>query len=115
MRKALVILAAAALAACGGGGDDGPTGTTGQTPTLSLSISPTAVSVQQSGSNTVAITIARGGGLAANVDLSLEGAPTGVTGSFSPASLANGVTSSTLTLNASSAATAGTSNITIRA
>jgi hypothetical protein len=73
------------------------------------------VSVQQSGSNTVAITVARGGGLTANVDLSIEGAPSGVTGSFSPASLANGVTSSTLTLNASSSAAAGTSTITIRA
>jgi len=116
MRKALVIVAAAAaLAACGGGGDDAPTGTGGQTPTLSLSLSPTTLSVAQSGSGTVGVTIARGGGLTANVDLSIEGAPTGVTGTFSPASLANGVTASTLTLNASSTATAGTANVTIRA
>jgi hypothetical protein len=116
MRKALAVLIAVGLAGCGGGGDDsGPTGTGGQTPTLALSVSPATLSVQQSGSGTVAITITRGGGLTANVDLSVEGAPTGVTGAFSPASLANGVTSSTLTLSASSTAAAGTSTVTVRA
>jgi hypothetical protein len=113
MRKLMTVVLAAAVAACGGGGgDDTPTGTT---PTLNLALSGSALSVVQGASNTVTATITRGGGLTANVDLSIEGAPTGVTASFNPASLSSSVTSSTLTITAAAGAAAGTTSLTVRA
>ena len=118
MRKLVTFGLAAAVAACGGGGSDTPTGTNPgtQTPTLDLAISGATVSVQQGAtSQGLTLSITRGGGLTANVDLSVEGAPAGVTPVLTPASLASGATSSVLTLVAGSTATVGTANLTIRA
>lgn len=124
MRK-LMIAFMVAVAACGGGGDS-PTATTPggttpggttptPTPTLDMSLSVSSISVQQGASGTVAVTIVRGGGLTANADLTIEGAPAGVTASFSPASLTGSVLTSTLTLNAASTATVATTGLTVRA
>jgi hypothetical protein len=118
MRKLGTIAFAAALAACGGGGNDSPTGTNPgtQTPTLDLAISSATISVQQgSTSQGLTLSITRGGGLTASVDLSVEGVPAGVTPILTPASLASGVTSSILTLVAGSTTAPGTTNLTIRA
>lgn len=117
MRKLVTFGLAAAVAACGGGSDT-PTGANPgtQTPTLDLAISGATVSVQQGATSTgLTLTITRGGGLTANVDLSVEGAPAGVTPVLTPASLATGATASVLTLVAGSTATVGTANLTIRA
>ncbi len=83
---------------------------------FTLSASPTSLSVNQgsSGSTTISTTVS--GGFNSAVSLSVSGLPSGVTASFSPASLAApGSGSSTLTFTASSTATAGTTNVTVTA
>lgn len=118
MRKLVTFVFAAALAACGGGGTDSPTGTNPgtQTPTLDLAISSATVSVQAgSTSQGLTLSITRGGGLTANVDLSVEGTPAGITAVLTPASVPSSATSSILTLVAGSTTAAGTANLTIRA
>jgi hypothetical protein len=81
-------------------------------PAYTLTLNPTAASVQQGQSRTVEVTIARSGGFAAGVTLSLEGAPTGVTASFSP-NPATGNTS-TLTIGVGASAAPGTHPLTVK-
>jgi uncharacterized membrane protein len=86
------------------------------TPNFSVSSSPASLSIVQgtSGSSTISTTVS--GGFNAAVTLSASGLPTGVTASFSPASIvAPGSGSSTLTLSATSTATTGTANVTVTA
>jgi len=113
-------VAAGMVAGCGGGGDGsggGGGGVTGPpaTPAITLSLSGGSSSVAQGGSSTVTVTVGRSGGFAGPVTLALEGAPANVSGTFAPATLAAGQTSSTLTLSAAAAAAAGQSSLTIRA
>lgn len=77
---------------------------------FSLAAAPATVSVAQGGSGTSAIALTRLNGFSGAVTLSATGLPTGVTASFGPFS-ATGV--STLTLSASSAATAGAAIVTV--
>ena len=63
----------------------------------------------------IAVTVGRSGGYAGAIDLTVEGLPTGLTASASPASVANGTTSSSITLTAAATAAAGTTSITVRA
>ena len=86
------------------------------TPDFSVSASPASVSVARGGSGTSSISSSISGGFNSAVSLSATGLPTGVTASFSPASIAApGSGSSTLTFTASSTATVGTSTVTITA
>jgi pseudomonalisin len=65
---------------------------------------------------TVKVTTTAGTGFTSAVSFAVSGLPTGVTGSFSPASLAApGTGSSTLTLNIASSTPVGSSNITVTA
>lgn len=118
-RFAVTILAGLALAAtaCGGGGDATPTqpGGGGQPGTLTLSIATTATTLSVSGSTTIAVSIARGGAFSGSVTLSASGLPSGVTGSFSPATLDAATTSSVLTLVAAPTASAGSTTVSISA
>jgi phospholipase C len=83
-------------------------------PSFSLSASPGSVSVAAGSSGTSTITSSVSGGFDDPVALSASGMPTGVTASFSPASIAApGSGSSTLTLTASSGAATGTYTITV--
>jgi hypothetical protein len=118
MRKLMTLVFAAAVTACGGGGSDSPTGTNpgGQTPAFDIALSGAALSVQQGATSPgILITVTRSGGFAANVDLSVEGTPVGITALLTPASVASGVTTSTLAFVAGASAVAGTTNLTIRA
>jgi kumamolisin len=84
------------------------------TPAYTLTASPTSVSVVQGSTGSSSITTAVSGGFSSAIALSASGLPTGVTASFSPASIAApGSGSSTLTLTVASTAAAGTSTITI--
>ena len=75
---------------------------------FTLSPSPQALSVAQSGSNTDTITIADGGGFTGTITLAASGLPTGVTASFAAGTVAG---TQVLTLTASSSAVVTTSAV----
>jgi hypothetical protein len=87
-------------------------GTTTPTNDFSVSLSPASASVNAGASATATVSTAVTAGSAQTVSLSASGAPSGVTVSFSPASVTAGG-SSTVTFAASSSAAAGTYSITV--
>lgn len=120
----------ALASACSGGGEDGGTG---PTPSFSMSVSPSTLSLDVptflavesddsaavagdliaaavSGNLTVSIT--RSGGFEGAVTVTVENLPAGVT--VAPTTIASGATSTTLTLTAGATAAAGNATITIR-
>jgi len=84
----------------------------GTTASFSLSTANTILSAQPGGSVNVPITISRSGGFADAVNLSLQGAPAGVSGSFNPPSTT--LNDSILTLNVASSVPNGTYALTVR-
>lgn len=96
----------------GGGLTDPPVGGSGS---INFVLSPTSVSLVQGESDATTLTLIRGGGFNGAVQLSIEDAPDGVTGTFSPATIPAGATSSTLTLLAAEDAEPGNHTITVRA
>jgi hypothetical protein len=116
LRRALEIVVVGAAFACGGDavGTTPIVTTPPATGSFALVATP-SLTVAQGSSGTVSITVARTGSFTGVVSLAVASLPTGVTGSFSAATIASGATSSTLTLSATSAATAGTSTITVTA
>ncbi|MGD8277667.1 MAG: hypothetical protein PVH00_06555 [Gemmatimonadota bacterium] len=84
-------------------------------PTLSLSISPSSISIAQGANGSVGITVTRGGGFSGAATLSVEGTPTGVTATPSPASVAAGSTTATLALSVGASVSAGSYSLTVRA
>jgi subtilase family serine protease len=90
------------------------TGSTTQTPAFTISASPTAVSVAAGSNGASTITTAVSGGFNSAVALNASGAPSGVTVSFNPASIAApGSGTSTVSFAVASTTTAGTYSITI--
>jgi hypothetical protein len=80
---------------------------------FALSLAPTTLSVVQLATSPPAtVSIARSGGFAGAVALTLENLPTGVTGTFTTPSVTGASTQ--LTFNATAAASAGLTTITIR-
>ncbi|MES3035206.1 MAG: hypothetical protein V4813_14510 [Gemmatimonadota bacterium] len=110
--RVFVATSVAALAACGG--SKSPTG--GSTPTASIGITSGAptLSVEQGASGSANLTVSRTN-FSGNVTLTAEGVPTGVTATFTPATVASGATTSSLGLAIGAAAAPGTSTITVRA
>ncbi|MEP6621937.1 MAG: hypothetical protein ABJE47_21620 [bacterium] len=108
----------AVIAACSSGSDSPatpPTGTT-QTPAITVSAASSSVPITAGGATAaIGVTVGRSGGYAGAIDLSVEGLPTGLSASASPASVANGSTTSSITLTATAAAAAGTASVTVRA
>src|SRR5271157_4872690 len=85
-------------------------------PSFTLTPSATSLSVAPGGSIPATLTTARVNGFTSAVALSISGLPTGVTGSFAPASIASpGSGSSTLTLSAGSGTVPGASTLTVTA
>ncbi|HJZ84337.1 MAG TPA: Ig-like domain-containing protein [Polyangia bacterium] len=80
---------------------------------FSLALSPTAPSVARGGSTTFTVTSAVTSGAAQPIALSLVALPAGITGSFNPANITAGA-SSTLTINVANTAALGTANFTVR-
>lgn len=76
---------------------------------FSLSVSPSALSIQQGASATSTVTV-NASGFSGNVALSASGLPTGVTATFNPTST---TTTSALSVTVNGTASAGTSTITI--
>lgn len=84
-------------------------------PAITLAAGSATVSAPQNGSQTVGLTIDRAGGFTGAVTLAAEGLPTGVTATFTPATLGAGVTSGTLKLDVGPTTALATTPITIRA
>ena len=110
------MLAAVLLPACSPGGGDPVTPTPNPTPgSLAVALSSNSGSVVAGSQVTLTTTITRGGSFTGVVTLAAEGAPAGVTASFSASSLAAGVSSAGLTLQVAGSVAAGTYPITVRA
>ncbi len=79
-------------------------------PAFTLSTNPTSLSIAQGASGAATISVTPSGGFSGNVAFALNGAPTGVSATFNPASSS---TSTSLTLAPSASAALGTSIFTI--
>lgn len=114
-RFSRLVLTASVLvwSACGKKSPTPPGGTTSR---ISVSSGSPTLSVAQSASGTAAITVTRVS-FTGDVALTAENLPTGVTATFTPASLTGGGTSSSLSLAASSVAATGGAgtDVTVRA
>jgi len=84
-----------------------------ETPDFSLSVEPASLVVQQGGSVSATVHITRIGGFNETIALSLQGAPTGITASFSPSSLAPGQNSATLSIQVAAQTTPGIYTLTV--
>lgn len=96
---------------CGDGGGGGPVQ---PMPTISLTLGSPTAQVNAGSSGTATVTVGRGGGYAGAVALAAEGAPTGVTVTFSPASVPNGSATSALSIAAAASTVPGNYSLTIR-
>jgi hypothetical protein len=108
------LLAASALALVACSGKKTPTGTTQPPASISVSSAAPTLSVAQGASGSAALTIARTN-YTGDVTLTAEGVPTGVTATFTPATIGAGATTSSVALAVSGTAAAGTSTVTVRA
>ena len=79
---------------------------------FSIAVTPTSLSLSPGESETVTVSTATVSGTPQSVTLSVSGLPSGVTGSFSPATVTSGGTA-TLTLTAGSNASKGTYSVSI--
>ena len=108
-RRALTAIAV--LTAVGCGGDDDGSGPTGS---ISLTASPTALSVPQGGTGAVTVTLVRGGGFSDPVNVTVEGLPSGVTATVQPTQLTGNTTQATVTVTVASTVAAGAYPVTVR-
>ena len=110
--RAAALLLGLFTISCGGGdsGGTGPTNTGGGSFFVSFGSS---LSIAQGSGGSVSMLIARTGSFTGPVSLSVSGLPTGVTGTFSPATVATGQTTAGLTLTSSAAAALGTTTVTV--
>ena len=105
MRSGLVLVAGLVVAVgCG------TKETTGPTADYTLSLSPAALTIVQGATGSATVTITRSNFTDA-VNLSLSGAPSGVTGSFNPPAPTG--TSATLTLSVGATVVPGVYNLTV--
>ena len=107
--RAVTALALLTAIGCGDDGGSEPEGS------ISVSGSPSTLSVPQGSSGTVTVTLTRGGGFAEPVTVTVEGLPTGVTASVTPTSLTGTATQAVLTVTVLNSVAAGTYTATIRA
>ena len=106
------LTAAVVFSACGGG-DGGVTPPPVDTGSFVVTVSPGTLTVAPGATQTLVVTLTRTGGFTGAVALAVTPLPTGVTATFSPATLAAGVTTSTLTLVSAATAPASTTAMTI--
>jgi hypothetical protein len=82
---------------------------------ISISLSASSLSLEQGDDGTVTATVGRSGGFSGAVSVSVEGAPTGVTATASPPSVAAGSTASTISVSVGGSVAAGSYSLTVRA
>lgn len=108
--RLLLALTLSTGVACSSGGG----GTTDPTGSFTISVSPGAVSVVQGASGQATVTLTRVDGFAGTVNFTVEGAPTGVSGSVSGGGT-GAVSTGTVTIAVGAAVAPGTYNLTLRA
>ena len=101
------LLLVAISSGCSSKGSDGTTTPTGS---IALSLSVTSATIVQGGSTTAVGTLTRSGGFTGDVVLTVEGVPTGVTGSISNQSTAGTVTTATITILVGASVVPGTNS-----
>jgi hypothetical protein len=111
VRACTTVIAIPLLFACGKDGS-GPI-VTPPTQSISISVAPATLELNQGASGTVTITLTRSGGFTGAVNVAVEGLPAGVT--IPGITIASSSSSGTLNVSAAAAAAAATSNLTIRA
>jgi len=110
LARSTLLLAALAVVACDD--DDDPTDPIG---TLTLNVSRTTLDVAAGDSDTLTVSIARGGGFSGPVALSITGAPTGVTATLDETTLSATDNSTPVTITVVAAVTPGAYPLTVRA
>jgi uncharacterized membrane protein len=110
MARSALLLATLAVVACDD--DDDPTEPTG---TLTLNVSRTTLDVAAGSDDTLTVTIARGGGFAGPVVLSVTGAPAGVTAAFDKSTLGATDVSTPVTITVVAAVAPGAYPLTVKA
>jgi hypothetical protein len=103
------MVAAASLAACSGGDDPKPK------PSIEIALSAATLSLVQGTNGPVTVTLTRAGGFTGDVAIAVTGAPTGVTVTPAPATIAAGATSVILTIAAGAATVPATTPLTVTA
>lgn len=104
-------LIAASMSACGGGGAD----VIVDAGSMNITLPAASGSMTAGSSSTFTVSIARTGSFTGAVDLSIEGLPTGVTATVTPAQLASGVSTATVNVTAAASAALATTTLTVRA
>ncbi len=107
LRPGLVLVASLALVLVGCGKEGGGTGPAAD---YTLSLAPAALTIVQGATGNTTVTITRTN-FSGAVTLSLGGAPTGVSGSFSPSAPTG--TTSALTVSVAAAVAPGVYNLTV--
>ncbi len=79
-----------------------------EAPDFSIGVEPSSLTVQQGGVGSATVRLTRVGGFSETVALSLQGAPAGVSASFTPGSLAPNQASATLNLQVAAQVAPGT-------
>lgn len=110
-RLASAALLAAAVAACGDDGNAPPP----PTGSFTLALAPTALTIVQGQTGTIAATIARTAPFVGPVALTLESTTAGISGTFDPASVPAGATISALTVSVTGTVAPGDYPVTVRA
>lgn len=103
------------VVACGGGGDGGTTPPSGGTGTIGIALSSSSASAQAGTSASTTVSLSRSGTFTGTINVTVEGAPSGVTATLASTSVAAGVTSTVLNMVVASSATAGSYPLTVRA
>jgi hypothetical protein len=98
------------ISACG---SDSPTNTDGP-KSLAIALSTTSATIAQSGTQELTASVTRLGGLVGVVDVTVEDMPAGIASTVTNVQTSNGITTATITLSATAAATTGVHSITIR-
>ena len=115
------VLVLLASLACAGGSDAPPAAGGGGSPPITapgvivVSVAPTTLSVAAGSNGTATIAVARAGGFTGAVTLAVDGAPTGVPVTVTPATLDAGVTSAVLQVAVPATAATSSSTLTVRA
>ncbi|MGH7555676.1 MAG: hypothetical protein ACREMQ_21970, partial [Longimicrobiales bacterium] len=111
----LALLSVVAIAACKGDATNQGNNNNNNSGSISLTLSVGTLSIAQGGNGQVTVTVGRTGSFTGAIAIALEGLPSNVTASASPASIVAGATNGTITFTATSSAAATNTTVTIRA